>query len=256
MDQADTVDTARIVSSLRSTIQQTFSALLTSTTIPPTRTTNQARTSTQTRATRPSFNQPQSNPSFLRILRCFLTRASHTYSPSLSDLRSVLSEIFAAYTFEETILNLANRFLDKESFEHVAEITELRKRGWRPRGQVCEGCKKRCWGPGAGGSVWEAWEKREETRIKARLESGGSAGRDGEASGKAKGKRPSQADVLEENEGEEKEESLVLFACRHLWHRGCLERAGSAVGQEQSAEGGNAEVGKMMGRVGLKCPLC
>ena len=57
-------------------------------------------------------------------------------------------------------------------------------------------------------------------------------------------------------EGEEKEESLVLFACRHLWHRGCLERAGSAVGQEQSAEGGNAEVGKMMGRMGLKCPLC
>ncbi|RYN48152.1 hypothetical protein AA0118_g11931 [Alternaria tenuissima] len=256
MDQADTVDTARIVSSLRSTIQQTFSALLTSTTIPPTRTTNQARTSTQTRATRPSFNQPQSNPSFLRILRCFLTRASRTYSPSLSDLRSVLSEIFAAYTFEETILSLANRFLDKESFEHVAEITELRKRGWRPRGQVCEGCKKRCWGPGAGGSVWEAWEKREETRMKARLESGGSAGRDGEASGKAKGKRPSQADVLEENEGEEKEESLVLFACRHLWHRGCLERESGAVGQEQNAEGGNAEVGKMMGRVGLKCPLC
>jgi hypothetical protein len=35
-----------------------------------------------------------------------------------------------------------------------------------------------------------------------------------------------------------------------------LEGAGSAVGQEQSAEGGNAEVGKMMGRVGLKCPLC
>lgn len=104
--------------------------------------------------------------------------------------------------------------------------------------------------------MWEAWEKREESRMKARLESGGSAGRDGEASGKAKGKRPSQADVLEDHEGGEKEESLVLFACRHLWHRGCLESESSAVGQEQSAEGGNAEVGKMMGRVGLKCPLC
>ena len=118
INQADTIDTARIVSTLRSSIQQTFSALLTSTTIPPAkkpahRPSSAAESSTVRLPLHHMQSQAHSNPSFLRILRCFLTRATHTYSPSLSDLRSVLSEIFAAYTFEETILSLANRFLDK-----------------------------------------------------------------------------------------------------------------------------------------------
>ncbi|KAL6159433.1 Vacuolar protein sorting-associated protein 8 [Exserohilum turcicum] len=250
--QADTVDTARIVSTLRSTIQQTFSALLTSTTIPLEKKSNQTGPVTEASIRRPPLyhtqSKPQSNPSFLRILRCFLTRAARTYSPSLSDLRSVLSEIFAAYTFEETILGLANRFLDKESFEHVHEITELRKRGWTPRGQVCEECKKRAWGPGAGPGVWETWEKREEERAKSRAE----AGHDHETSGKRKGKRPSQANVLDDGQEEEqKGESLVLFACRHLWHRTCLDKVRTADGVN-----GTEDMSRMQGRMGLHCPLC
>jgi len=263
INQADTIDTARIVSTLRSSIQQTFSALLTSTTIPPAkkpahRPSSAAESSTVRLPLHHMQSQAHSNPSFLRILRCFLTRATHTYSPSLSDLRSVLSEIFAAYTFEETILSLANRFLDKESFEHVHEITELRKRGWRPRGQVCEGCKKRAWGPGAGPAVWEAWEKLEGERRKNREENSG----DDEVSGKGKGKRPSQADVLEDRAIQEmRGEALVLFACRHLWHRRCLEeRLGATAeggdGYVNVNMNGNDEVGRMQGRIGLRCALC
>ncbi|USP77377.1 hypothetical protein yc1106_04651 [Curvularia clavata] len=250
--QADTVDTARIVSTLRSSIQKTFSALLASTTIPPDRKSTRTIPGVEPVTERPPLrhltSKPQSNPSFLRILRCFLTRASHTYSPSLSDLRSVLSEIFAAYTFEETILSLANRFLDKESFEHVQEITELRKRGWRPRGQVCEACKKRAWGPGAGPGVWESWEKREIERAKSKAEAGLD---DSEGSGKRKGKRPSRANVLDESEADNQQGdgSLVLFACRHLWHRACLNRS-------DGSENGAEEMGRLTGRMGLKCPLC
>jgi hypothetical protein len=238
---SDTIDTARIVSTLRSSVQQTFSALLASTTIPPNK---QPTTSSPTATTRPPLrhtqSQPQSNPSFLRILRCFLTRATHTYSPSLSHLRSVLAEIFAAYTFEETILSLANRFLDKESFENVAEVTERRKRGWRPRGQGCEGCGKRCWGPGTGAGVWDAWEKKEVERSERKISDKLSSVEEGS---KGKGKRPSQAEVevaKEEDKGE-----LVLFACRHLWHKKCLEEKGSK-------EGSGEEGGK--GRV--KCLAC
>ncbi|KAH7408136.1 Golgi CORVET complex core vacuolar protein 8-domain-containing protein [Phaeosphaeria sp. MPI-PUGE-AT-0046c] len=225
--EAINIDTARIITTLRSSVQQTFSALLASTTIPPTK---QLRT-TSPAATRPPLRstptqQPQSNPSFLRILRCFLTRATHTYSPSLSHLRSVLSEVFAAYTFEETILSLANRFLDKEGFEHVNDITTRRQRGWRPRGQVCEKCGKRTWGPGAGGAIWEAWEKKEgENRRRREDESGNHADEDG---AKGKGKRPSQAEVDiggSSGVGEGAEDgAVVLFACRHLWHRKCAER--------------------------------
>lgn len=230
-NEATNIDTARIITTLRSSVQQTFSALLASTTIPPTKQ-NQASTSSTTRPplrSTPS-QQPQSNPSFLRILRCFLTRATHTYSPSLSHLRSVLSEIFAAYTFEETILSLANRFLDKEGFEHVDEITQLRQRGWRPRGQVCEKCGKRTWGPGAGGAIWEAWEKREGEERRRREDEGERLGKD--EGGKGKGKRPSQAEVDVGgsggggNEGGGEDGAVVLFACRHLWHRRCAERDG------------------------------
>lgn len=252
--QSDTVDTARIISSLRSSVQQTFSALLASTTIPQTRNSITTNIMSQSKASRPPLHhahaQAQSNPSFLRILRCFLTRAAHTYSPSLSDLRSVLAEIFAAYTFEETILNLANRFLDKESFEHVNEITELRKRGWRPRGQVCEGCKKRTWGPGAGGSIWEAWERRQEKERKRIEEGGNGEDLDNGGGGKGKGKRPSQAEINVdiEEEGIDKVGPLVLFACRHLWHRGCLEKA-------HVTTSGNEEAGRSQ-HLRLKCPLC
>jgi hypothetical protein len=235
--QSESIDTARIVTTLRSSVQQTFSALLASTTIPPAKQPT-ASASTSTRPPlRHTASQAQSNPSFLRILRCFLTRATQSYSPSLSHLRSVLAEVFAAYTFEETILNLANRFLDKEGFENVHEITELRQRGWRPRGQVCEGCKKRAWGPGAGNGIWERWEKREGERSEA-----------GEVTSKGKGKRPSQAEVqVDEDDGSEdpSAQKLVLFACRHLWHKGCLEK-----------DGNGEEGGKGSGNGRLVCPLC
>ncbi|KAF1840363.1 uncharacterized protein K460DRAFT_348722 [Cucurbitaria berberidis CBS 394.84] len=251
--QSDIIDGARIVSALRSSVQQTFSALLASTTIPPAKKatmSNKSQSITSRPPLRHTQSQTQSNPSFLRILRCFLTRATHSYSPSLSHLRSVLAEVFAAYTFEETILSLANRFLDKESFEHVNEITQLRRHGWRPRGQVCEGCKKRAWGPGAGlgSGIWEAWERGESERIRRRVED--SSGTDDEVGGKGKGKRPSRDEISVDPEEEASDGAgvLVLFACRHLWHKQCVEKASVTEGS------GGEEGARTQGR--LRCPLC
>lgn len=239
--QAESIDTSRITTTLRSSVQQTFSALLASTTVPAKQkfaSMSQSQSARPPLTSRPS--QPQTNPSFLRILRAFLTRASTT-SPSLTHLRSVLAEIFSAYTFEETILSLANRFLDKEGFEHVREINELRQRGWRPRGQVCEGCRKRTWGPGAGSAIWEAWERSENDRILKRIESAA------EENG-AKGKGKSARVDLEEGGAGGGGGAVVVFACRHLWHKECLEKAAAAKEGEAPAVGGT------QGR--LKCPLC
>ena len=238
------IDTTRITTSLRSAVQQTFSALLASTTRPP--------TEKQTLAmSEPSFTirsssasqktQPQTNPSFLRILRTFLTRASKS-SPSLSDLRSVLAEIFSAYTFEETILSLANRFLDKEGFERVEEVADLRQRGWRPRGQVCEGCRKRAWGPGTGGAIWESWETRESECHRRRLEM------DADENGKGKGKSLHQGDTDAER-GSINADALIVFACRHLWHKLCLEKA-SPSEETSSSEARRGPAGR------LRCPFC
>ncbi|KAF2013429.1 hypothetical protein BU24DRAFT_424427 [Aaosphaeria arxii CBS 175.79] len=250
------IDTGRITTTLRSSVQQTFSTLLACTTIPPKKAAQPQQQSTT--FSRPPLttrqSQPQTNPSFLRILRTFLTRAAHS-SPSLSDLRSVLSEIFAAYTFEETILSLANRFLDKEGFVHVQEISELRQRGWRPRGQVCEGCKKRGWGPGTGAAVWDSWERRENEKHERRLQASA------DETGKGKGKSAqSEHDVTGENGGVA---ALVVFACRHLWHRPCVEKAMAPETTGDGDDGGKAgskddvaHQGRAKDGVRLRCPLC
>lgn len=137
--------TSRLAIELRKVVQETFTALLAATSNPYA---NEAR---------------RQDVSFLRILRAFLTRASLS-SPSLSNIRAVLATIFSAYSYEESLLSLANRLLDKDLFVHVAEADSLRRRGWRPLGQVCEGCGARVWGPGAGAHVWEAWQKTNEER--------------------------------------------------------------------------------------------
>lgn len=242
--QPEPIDTAKITTTLRSSVQQTFSALLASTTIPSKQPHLPLPPSSSQHPSRPPLqqrrSQPQTNTSFLRILRTFLTRATTT-SPSLSHLRAVLSEIFSAYTFEETILGLANRFLDKEGFEHVREINELRQRGWRPRGQVCEGCRKRAWGPGAGGAIWEAWERGESDRVAKRVDHMSE-----ENGGKGKGK---STRVETDEDAENGAGPIVVFACRHLWHRACVEKANAKDGDGE--EESRATVG---GR--LKCPLC
>ncbi|KAF2874939.1 Golgi CORVET complex core vacuolar protein 8-domain-containing protein [Massariosphaeria phaeospora] len=242
---SEPIDTAKVTTTLRSSVQQTFSALLASTTIPPAK---EASEQQHASSGRPPLqrkkSQAQTNPSFLRILRAFLARAAHA-SPSLSDLRSVLQEIFSAYTFEETILSLANRFLDKEGFVRVAELTDLRQRGWRPRGQVCEGCRKRAWGPGAGSGIWEAWEKSENDKQRRRLE----ATAEESGNGKGKGKSAPQSEV-DAGEGNSQSGALVLFACRHLWHKHCLEKASETGGGDDVAHGPRRSTMK------FQCPIC
>ena len=265
------LDTTKISSSLRTTVQNAFSALLTSTTRPKL----PAKTNI------PSIPSTQPHPTFLLILRAFLTRASRS-SPSLSDLRLVLQDIFAAYTFEETILDLANQFLDKDLFGIVDTGWRLRQRGWRAKGMSCEKCKRRVWGPGVGGDVWGKWEERvkEEERVKREKREGvlelqrrASEGRVERGKGRAVGlavieqaesskaaqaeERHDDADTQEgaSSTGQSKEPylgPLVVFACRHIWHRTCLEQAMEVAvreGRLHAHDHGNSA------RDELRCPL-
>ncbi|KAE8451100.1 hypothetical protein EG329_004772 [Mollisiaceae sp. DMI_Dod_QoI] len=224
------VDHERLLFRLRTLVQRSFTALLASTSSPT-----------------PSGT----NLSFLRILRAFLTRASIS-SPNLSDLRAVLASVFSAYAYEESILSLANRLLDKDLFVNVAEATKLRQRGWRPRGSTCEGCGRRVWGPGVSGDIFSKWEEREELDTKRRKErraelAGGQVER---GKGRAHVRNTSKASMAEimrgkgkgstsalVGDGEEEEAQhrgdhddskvdlgpLVVLACRHIYHEACLE---------------------------------
>ncbi|KAH7626637.1 Golgi CORVET complex core vacuolar protein 8-domain-containing protein [Sordaria sp. MPI-SDFR-AT-0083] len=161
------LDTEKLVTMVRSLVQNTFTTLLLSTS---TRTSRSTNTKVGGDAQPPPTVNINTNLSFLRILRAFLTRAAAS-SPNLADLRSVLSSIFAAYAYEESILGLSNRLLERSLFVSVNQAVQLRQRGWRPKGSTCEACGRRVWGPGVAGNVYEAWEERqavEESQRQAR----------------------------------------------------------------------------------------
>ena len=261
------IDSSKAVAALRTLVQQTFTALLSSTT----------SAAAAPDAATPTISTPHPNLSFLRILRAFLTRASLS-SPSLSDLRSVLASIFSAYAYEESLLALANRLLEKDLFVHVAHAAQLRQRGWRPGSQVCEGCGRRVWGPGAGGAVWEAWKARradDARRLAARREQRaagqGAASADAGAADRAleRGKGRARAPMAEADApllagphgfdggpagpagtGARPEEDLgplLVFSCRHVFHRTCLERLRAGGRQGGAGHGHGAE---------LACVVC
>ena len=231
------IDNEKLLALLRSLVQHTFTALLTATSS----SSNPAR--------------PEDNVSFLRILGEFLTRAASS-SPSLADLRAVLASIFSAYAYEQSILGLSNLLLERSLFASVSRAVELRQRGWRPRGSTCEACGGRVWGPGVGTRIVDAWEEKriaDEERRKERREQNESDENDGKgAKGKGKGKgvdsltyrRPAAVEDGEVSEGgsprEKPLDQLVLLACRHIYHRRCLDAL------QEEVEAGKRE---------YKCPI-
>ncbi|KXX74938.1 Vacuolar protein sorting-associated protein 8 [Madurella mycetomatis] len=213
-------DTEKLLTLLRSLVQNTFTALLTSTSTPPTHSSTSSSTLPLPITTTAGIG---SNLSFLRILRAFLTRAAAA-SPNLADLRAVLSSIFSAYAYEESILRLSNRLLERSLFVSVNQAVELRQRGWRPRGSTCEACGKRVWGPGVAGNVFEAWEEKKAAEERKKIQrkvliAQGVAGENSSAveglggdveggeeyTGKGKGKDLSPRPRQEEAAGEEQE---------------------------------------------------
>lgn len=244
---------AQLISSFRSLVQQVFTALLSNTIRPPpprgtTPTTPSTPLSPTPRSPTPRSPAPTLSPapdrtdprpdypdrtdlSFLRILRAFLTRAA-SWSPSLLELRAVLSTIFSAYIYEQSLLSLANGMLDRDLFTHVDEVTRLRQRGWRPRGQVCEICRGRVWGPGLGESHWRAWERkgvedrarRAVRRVEGRVDPLAERGKGKHAAGPGPGTGEGNEDGGEDGEGADG--PLVIFSCRHLYHRDCLVAIG------------------------------
>ncbi|KAL8716720.1 MAG: hypothetical protein Q9225_005978 [Loekoesia sp. 1 TL-2023] len=255
--QEQPFDTSKMTAEIRTVVQETFTALLSATSVP--------RGNEALRA----------DMSFLRILRAFLKRASAS-SPSLANLRSVLSTIFSAYSYEESLLALANRLLDKDLFVHVEEADKLRRRGWRPLGQVCEGCGRRVWGPGTGGFVWEAWQKREKERAEKAMQRHGTHPSDdhvtkvqdhgkgkaiqedarrGSAAGE-KGKQAISSTTHNEDRDTADAESggsspLIIFSCRHIFHRICLEKI-----QESGDVTENERRNRSHGGQDFICPLC
>ena len=281
---------------LRKLVQTAFTALLTSTTFPSSSSTTSSSNCIIKPLSSPSPPSSSSNTPFLRILRAFLSRASLS-SPSLSELRCVLAGIFDAYMYENQLLSLANKLLDKDRFKQVDDSVRRRTAGWRPLGQVCEACGRRAWGPGAAGGIFAAWEERkiekyrkEKQGKEPKMNTGigavetpqnGGSGSSGWVAqvGREKGKEkmksyavvsagaitPAAATTTTAatstigaagetgNQGQEASE-LVVFTCRHVYHKNCLEKLqGNGDGNERGLARGGV-VGSVDG--GFKCLTC
>ena len=236
------MDPPYVANELRLIIQETFTALLSLSSAPQ------------------SKDHRQGNLSFLRVFRAFLNRASQA-SSSLAQLRSVLSAIFSAYTYEESLLSLSTQLLNKDLFAHVAEADVLRRRGWRPLGQICEACGQKAWGPGTGSQVWDAWQSQLQHSSRRNEDHDGADQGSRQPSAKAKGKgvvssvidsrdRPEVDLKVDESEARILS-PLVIFSCRHMFHRTCLERMQSTNGEVPRASNGNQGAGGLE----LRCPL-
>ncbi|KAL7908762.1 Golgi CORVET complex core vacuolar protein 8 domain-containing protein [Trichoderma velutinum] len=242
-------DEEKLLAKLRSLVQHTFTSLLVSTS-------SQASNQANGQLGPNVLSSTGSNLSFLRILRAFLTKAAAS-SPSLADLRSVLASIFSAYAYEESILRLSNRLLERSLFTSVDTSVELRQRGWRPRGSTCEACGKRVWGPGlAGATVFEAWEDKQAAEDVARQQrqtqvaeraKGHARVSDRRSKGKSLDMRPSSM-LIEQIAGKSNKDQvlgpLVVLACRHIYHQTCLD----ALQEKQ-------ENGVLPRELDYKCPI-
>ncbi|KAL9623994.1 MAG: hypothetical protein Q9160_001747 [Pyrenula sp. 1 TL-2023] len=189
---------------------------------------------------------------FLRVLRGFLDYAA-SISPSLAQLRAVIRSVFTAYAHEESLLEITNSMLDKNLFIHVDEMTKLRQRGCRPRGQACEICKRRIWGPGAGLKIWNAWQTMQDEVAKARLSR--AAEQESGSSGTGKGKA-AQAEIADLDELGDREEpnmgAVVVFNCRHIAHQSCLGTPAPKNQSGSGVEGSNVS----LHNGALTCPVC
>ena len=197
-----------VVSSLRTIIQQVFTALLTATTTPR------------------DAAKGASDMTFLRILRAFLSNAAKV-TPSLSELRNVISSIFSAYAYEEALLSLSNTMLDKDVFVDLDQVQQLRLRGWRPKGQICEVCRRKVWGPGIGEGIWEAWQQKEESRVQHREQRGHIDAAEDLNPLRGKGKAAAVQSAPEAMESRVLQPQaelgpIAVFSCRHVYHQKCL----------------------------------
>lgn len=224
---------------LRSTIQLSFTALL-----------NTTSAKSQTTSS--------GDVGFLRVLRAFLSRVAEV-SPSLSHLRHVLASIFSAYAYEESLLSLSNTMLDRDLFVRVSQVNNMRRTGWRPRSQVCEFCKSRAWGTGAGLQIWEAWERDEQKKHAAKKwRPQSSSDQDAGEIRHGKSRAVLGGDVVVLNETDipppemQTHASLVIFSCRHLYHEKCLVQSFREASNGISDAIDTTDAGGER----LRCPAC
>lgn len=61
--------------------------------------------------------------------------------------------------------------------------------------------------------------------------------------------------IVSSDDPDKQDDSLIIFSCRHVWHRGCLEHVGRVGRISAKALSADADGDDDDGDDGLRCPL-
>lgn len=144
-----------------------------------------------------NLSQEDSNM-FNDIFKSFLDGSS-IYVTTLGDVRMILKEIFISYTNDQQILSAIQLLVDGDIFDDLVILEGLKLNGRSPRNIECETCGKKIWGGRVGNQVYESWRDHKLKDVLTGYEI--------------------NSDIDFKNE-------LIIFKCRHAYHKKCVENMG------------------------------
>lgn len=138
---------------------------------------------------RSSNDEIESNHFWQTIMQIFENQ--ELILSKVKDLKTVLQNIYAAYSLEETLKTLVLRILDVSTRNELSTYIVRSEKGWPIKSHECDVCGKKLWGYGIDDNLFHEWER---SRLPGNYES---------------------------NEGE-----FLVFSCGHSFHTSCLRNLG------------------------------
>lgn len=112
----------------------------------------------------------------------------------LHDMRTLLQDIFTAYSIEECIKKLILKMVNDSSSEILENYKNKLSNGWSIHNHECEVCGKKVWGVGLDSRVFSLWENKQ--------------------------RQDPNENIFVQDCG------LVVFKCHHGFHQMCLTNLG------------------------------
>lgn len=111
----------------------------------------------------------------------------------IQDIKTVLLNIFTAYSVEETTKLLILQIINQSASLDVSTYIRKRREGWAIKSYECEVCGKKIWGIGIENKIFDIWEKNR---------------------------------TLDGKKSEIGDSGILVYSCGHGFHETCLKNMG------------------------------
>ncbi|ODV86622.1 hypothetical protein CANARDRAFT_27050 [[Candida] arabinofermentans NRRL YB-2248] len=154
-----------------------------------------------------------SSDSFLKIFNEFLNRSSVKVT-TLGDVRSLVNEIFLAYSHEEKIFGIILQLVNEDIYRDLETLESFKLKGWSLMNLECEVCGKSVWGSGISSDNFDLWQENKLLPLK-------------------KLKSNEEGDSHDLNTALVNNLEIIVFQCKHGYHTRCLNNLG-VIGSKKS----------------------